>query len=1206
MKRTHNGNHSQGNNSNWCPPNNPQHLHGYGGNAVRLPPLALTHHSQSFTGQHSQMQYQGFPTGTQDVTGQPSQPQCQGHSMGTQNVTGQPSQPQYQAHSMGTQNVTGQPSQPQYQAHSMGTQNVTGQPSQPQYQGHSMGTQNVTGQPSQQQYQAHSMGTQNVIRQPSQPQYQAHSMGTQNVTGQPSQPQYQAHSMGTQNVIGQPSQQQCQGHSMGTQNVKGQPSQPQCQAHSMGTQNVKGQPSQPQYQAHFMGTQNVTGQPSQPQCQGHSMGTQNVIGQPSQQQYQAHSMGTQNVTGQPSQPQYQGHSMGTQNATGQPSQPQYQAHSMGTQNVIGQPSQQQYQAHSMGTQNVTGQPSQQQYQAHSMGTQNVIGQFVKRHQQDHLTGLPNYSAHMQCKGNYSWMQSSQAQHSTLSQHPHVQSGTAVQVVPPCQYAARQHPQTVQSHVHQQQPSVKTQSQGQQQTMSTEGNQLLTQQVPSQRQYASVVVTTSSSNSASQNQISSCGTGAYLSSSMFPSPGHQGLTSTTGPVDLSGGSASLHNQHSTNPATLATSASQSQLAPGSSKSHQVPGPSLGPIKNHIQTSQDFWLQRIKEWYPDRDKKTYFLPPRFFRRTHHKVETMAGLSVLVPGQPPNIPKQGPAPFYPSLTSQTQSSQFLLSPAQPSIHLPTSSQSNQIQSNQIQSNQIQSNQIQSNQIQSNQIQPTPPVAGSVFTLPQGDPAPLPHYIETDVLDDDAAERLLRCLRVLSKEHREVMMVISQLEFRKYLDNDTDPISTAACANLPRPVTMQQQQHHDGDFDVLIIHRHYGLIVCEVKAVGADRKNTPDLNKAVVGKVIKALKQLNKAKTVLNHLMSDMGPVQVTKTLVLPNVTSAELMQALSTAPKLKQDLCTCLDANNIPEAISRCLCADQIPTNADLESLCNQGDSPGETNQSTSSSQTSVSPTFPLLSSWWKNMTSQGAGPDPQMSDTVYDKLLARFCGPATTVEVPTVTAPRKAMAKPGKYTPARKVLRTEGEAVAETGLIHSLLALYPDQVDLLSDNTLCCVHLRGPPGTGKTIVLVLKAIQWLHQGHDVHVVSVVNESRAVSLLIERQLQCVLDSNPASGFGTVHRHVVHDYPYTVNKLAALASDGELYVIADEVLGKSSIYRERMDISVGPQEFQRKTTETLSGLEGFDEIMDDVTRRTKNTSPLEIMKSGFELNREKYQFMK
>ncbi|KAK7091348.1 hypothetical protein V1264_009041 [Littorina saxatilis] len=539
-----------------------------------------------------------------------------------------------------------------------------------------------------------------------------------------------------------------------------------------------------------------------------------------------------------------------------------------------------------------------------------------------------------------------------------------------------------------------------------------------------------------------------------------------------------------------------------------GCSLAPLQNHIQASLGFWLQCVNEWYPDRHKKTYFLPHLFFRKTQHRIaviDHLGHLPVLVPEPPPKKPKLEQVPLYPPPLAQTH--------------------------------------------------PIFPVAGSVFTLPHSDPAPLPRFIETDVLDDDAAERLLRCLRVLSKEHHEVMMVISQLDFRKYLDNNTDPINAAnnaaACANLPRPVTMQQQQHHDGDFDVLIIHRHYGLIVCEVKAVGADRRNTPDLNQAVVGKVIKALKQLNKAKTVLNHLMSDMGPVQVTKTLVLPNVTSAELMQALSTAPQLQKDLCTCHDAKNLSEAITRCLCADQIHSNSDLQSMSNQGNSTGQTNQptsgaSTSSSQTSASPTFPLLSSWWQNITSLGAGPDQHMSDTVYDKLLARFCGPATTVEVPTVTAPRKAMAKPGKYTPASKVVRTEGEAVAETGLIHSLLALYPDQVDLLSDNTLCCVHLRGPPGTGKTIVLVIKAIQWLHQGHDVHVVSVVNESRAVSLLIERQLQCVLGSNPASGFGTVHRHDVNPYtPPDANKLAALASDGELYVIADEVFGSTSVYR-------------------------------------------------------------
>ncbi|KAK7091343.1 uncharacterized protein [Littorina saxatilis] len=688
-------------------------------------------------------------------------------------------------------------------------------------------------------------------------------------------------------------------------------------------------------------------------------------------------------------------------------------------------------------------------------------------------------------------------------YPAVRTPQPVLMSQNCSRPSLPAPSSVQSHALQaQSSSVMTQGQGHLHVTSPSIYLLPAQQ--SQCQQSLPV-------SASQNQTACHTSPSALSKTTSPQPD---MPSSGGSSTVSGQLTSCQNQSTPSTSVMAWS-SQGQPLPGSTQT--TAGCSLAPLQNHIQASLGFWLQCVNEWYPDRHKKTYFLPHLFFRKTQHRIaviDHLGHLPVLVPEPPPKKPKLEQVPLYPPPLAQTH--------------------------------------------------PIFPVAGSVFTLPHSDPAPLLRFIETDVLDDDAAERLLRCLRVLSKEHHEVMMVISQLDFRKYLDNNTDPINAAnnaaACANLPRPVTMQQQQHHDGDFDVLIIHRHYGLMVCEVKAVGADRRNTPDLNKAVVGKVQKAVKQLNKAKTVLNHLMSDMGPVQVTKTLVLPNVTSAELMQALSTAPQLQQDLCTCLDANNIPEAISRCLCADQIPTNADLESLCNQGDSPGDTNQSTSSSQTSVSPTFPLLSSWWKNMTSQGAGPDPQMSDTVYDKLLARLCGPATTVEVPTVTAPRKAMAKPGKYTPARKVLRTEGEAVAETGLIHSLLALYPDQVDLLSDNTLRCVHLRGPPGTGKTIVLVLKAIQWLHQGHDVHVVSVTRESDAVSFLIERQLQCVLGSNPASGFGTVHRHAVQDLPYfKANKLAALASDGELYVIADEILGSLNDSPRAVRRSVNRSVFER-----------------------------------------------
>ena len=137
---------------------------------------------------------------------------------------------------------------------------------------------------------------------------------------------------------------------------------------------------------------------------------------------------------------------------------------------------------------------------------------------------------------------------------------------------------------------------------------------------------------------------------------------------------------------------------------------------------------------------------------------------------------------------------------------------------------------------------------------------------------------------EQKEVMMVISELDFRKYLDHQTDPISTAACALFPRPTSLAQHYHH-GDFDVLIIHRHYGLIVGEVKSVGADLENTQDLAEAVVKRVKKAAGQLNKAEGVLSHLVSDMAPVRVTKTLILPNITSAQLLQALGMDAAVKE---------------------------------------------------------------------------------------------------------------------------------------------------------------------------------------------------------------------------------------------------------------------------------------------------------------------------------
>nr|KAG5701728.1 hypothetical protein BaRGS_004330 [Batillaria attramentaria] len=141
--------------------------------------------------------------------------------------------------------------------------------------------------------------------------------------------------------------------------------------------------------------------------------------------------------------------------------------------------------------------------------------------------------------------------------------------------------------------------------------------------------------------------------------------------------------------------------------------------------------------------------------------------------------------------------------------------------------------------------------------------------------------------------MMVLSQLQFRKYLDNHVDPITAAATRLLPRPATLGNA---DGDFDVLIISRR----------------------------------------------------------------------------------------------------------------------------------------------SQWWERSVTDH-GQDTNMTDDLYERLVARFCGPATSIEVPTVTTPRRCME-----------LRTPSEAIAHTGLTMAILTLYPEQLDLLNRPGLEKLFLWGPPG------------------------------------------------------------------------------------------------------------------------------------------------------------
>ncbi|XP_076446982.1 uncharacterized protein LOC143284199 isoform X2 [Babylonia areolata] len=415
------------------------------------------------------------------------------------------------------------------------------------------------------------------------------------------------------------------------------------------------------------------------------------------------------------------------------------------------------------------------------------------------------------------------------------------------------------------------------------------------------------------------------------------------------------------------------------------------------------------YPDLESQTYFFPPVHFNRTPHDVQTVAGQTVMVRDNPSGTP---------------QSRKRARPPP-----------------------------------------PSPQVAGTVFVENPPD-LRAKRVQDSDCQDDEAQQS---CLLALSDVQEQGMMVISQMQFRKYLDNQTNPerllnpLHAAAIAQLPTVRDPSTAQHiADGECDIIIIHRQHGLIVGEVKSVGNTylSHQPPSVqNQAIKGKVEKALSQVRNQAAALKHLIRDLPAIRITTTLMLPNINSAQLHLALqaSGSPHLAQTFCQVLNSTYMSQAVSRCMCIDDLSN----------------------------------PSAWWRTMLPQQ--PDPCMTDDLYTRLVARFCGPASTVEIPTASPPCK-------------VLRSMGQAVAETGLRFSSLTLTLKQVDILNTHPEpCFVYVHGPPGTGKTVVLVLKAVQWAQRGQKVVVINRPGNDDTVTVLMVRQLVSILGAAAAPN---IHR--------------------------------------------------------------------------------------------------
>ena len=161
---------------------------------------------------------------------------------------------------------------------------------------------------------------------------------------------------------------------------------------------------------------------------------------------------------------------------------------------------------------------------------------------------------------------------------------------------------------------------------------------------------------------------------------------------------------------------------------------------------------------------------------------------------------------------------------------------------------------------------------------------------------------------------------------------------------------------------------------------------------------------------------------------------------------------------------------------------------------------------------------------------------FGGPAVTVQVHCSSTPRLACAP-------RSKIRTREEGVTETARRFTPvdIVLHPRQVSILNDDEpLVC--LCGPPGTGKSLVLFVRALDWLTRCEKpVHVVSTSDTSVGVSYLLKKQLELEVGPEAAQ---RLHMHILNlrdNFEAALESLisAAQEQDGqlELFVITDEV---------------------------------------------------------------------
>ncbi|KAK7113235.1 uncharacterized protein [Littorina saxatilis] len=337
-----------------------------------------------------------------------------------------------------------------------------------------------------------------------------------------------------------------------------------------------------------------------------------------------------------------------------------------------------------------------------------------------------------------------------------------------------------------------------------------------------------------------------------------------------------------------------------------------------------------------------------------------------------------------------------------------------------------------------------------------------------DKAMTIVLDSLQTLGKELEEEdeggkgLFIISGVNYDNYLNR------------IPAHVVRECEGGYLGEtrttrgvLDSLVLHEHVGLMLIQVKSVGG---NTAEWQ-ASDSEMVTALKSVvHKVKVKSDKLQEDL---------------SRELLnqrEGETTADSLKPFHVLALPF--IPRRLYYKMLQDEPRVNDyyELKVLCKEDFENSETLAKTVRTSFDFIPSpgpsrvprpsdlSPVprscLHEWWKRTFVHA---DPRLSQTKLKEIVGRICGIFSSFTVQPDTK-------------CRAEVRTFGHAVSETAARYSSPWLTIPQYNVLQRQDRFVV-LSGPPGSGKSLLLTLKAVNWLEKGGDHHV-ALVNLSPVAS--------------------------------------------------------------------------------------------------------------------------